>query len=227
MTVLPPPPPPVPPPRPTPEKPSRTALIIGLIAGAGLLAAALVVVGVLSSAGNHAAQANPTPAAVEPDPTTVAPPTLDYPPPGVMDDAPASPPLSATVAEFGDTWTWEDGVSVSVVSAMPYEVGQYATGVQTGQIGVIVTVTVTNGTTTILDLDLCRVDLRAGDTGLIASRIDDPDNVGEQLGGILAPGQVATGEVAFGVDPANVGKVDIAVTPTMDYETALFSGVPA
>lgn len=227
MTVPPPPPyppAPIPPPRPVPDKRSRTALAISLIVGAGLLAAALVVLGVLSSASGDAARADGTYSPKPAPSTAFATPSSD-PPAGVMDDSPQPPPLSTTVAEFGDTWTWEDGVAASVVSATQYEIGAYASGAGNGEVGIIVTVTVTNGSAGLLDLDLCRVDLRAGDLGVVAGQVYDSENVGKQLAGVLAPGQVATGQVAFGVDPANVAKLDITVTPTDDYETALFSGV--
>lgn len=143
--------------------------------------------------------------------TTLAPPP-----------SPAPPAVAGPIA-FGQPWEWEDGMSATVVSAAQFEIGEYSFGAQPGQIGVTVTVTFTNNSAAAVDLTLAQVELRAGAAGLTASSVYD-SSIGDQVSGTIAPGQSASGQWGFGINPGDLGALSVVVTPSWSYEDGLFTG---
>jgi hypothetical protein len=132
----------------------------------------------------------------------------------------------ANVAEIGtESFTYDDGLTVAVVSATKFAKSETAAGGQPGEVGVKVTVKVTNKSKQVVDLDLLNVGLKAGADGLEAEKIFDSERgIGGGLEGSVAPGRSASGVYGFSVLPANLSTITVEVTPSFDHEASLFEG---
>ena len=109
-----------------------------------------------------------------------------------------------TTATFGQTWTWNDGLAVTISQPTPFDPDQYAAGA-TQAANVLFTVTVTNNSQESVKTTLSMVNVNSG--GVAGSKIIDIEN---NLGGFapqtpLLPGQQVSWNVAFSVtDPSNI-----------------------
>jgi hypothetical protein len=154
-----------------------------------------------------------TTAAVTPDAS--APPAADE-----EAEEPAS-----DVAQIGSAGvTYEDGLQVAVPSIERFEPTEFAAGHTAGNVALMVTVTVTNGTAAPADMTLTTVNLASGESGRIAEQIYD-DNVGLGFEGQVPPERSATATFGFSVAPDDLGAVDVTVSPGfLDYADAIFQG---
>lgn len=140
--------------------------------------------------------------------------------------AAASPtPAVAKIAKFGESFSWDDKLSVSVVSVQKYKASSTAAGYNPGETGVKVKVTVTNGSAAAFDLALFDVKLSSGQDGLQAADIFDTENgLNGGFEGTVQPGRAATAVYAFSVPPANLTVISVEIRPGFEYQPATFEG---
>jgi hypothetical protein len=132
----------------------------------------------------------------------------------------------ADVAKIGtESFTYDDGLTVAVISATRFAKSDTAAGGQPGEVGVTLTVKVTNNSKKVVDLDSLTVGLKAGADGLEADSVfDSARGIGGGLAGSVAPGRSASGVYGFSVLPANLNTITVEVTPSFDHEPSLFEG---
>jgi len=134
------------------------------------------------------------------------------------------PPHSATVG--GDPVTYASGLVVAVPQVARFTPSASAVGGAEGDVGVVVTVSVTNGSTQQLDPTLLTVALTYGpDQALAASVLDAENGYGTGISDPVAAGAEVTGSYAFAVPPSGLGALQVRVTPDLQApETSVFSG---
>ena len=152
--------------------------------------------------------------------------------------SPADPPASAEptaaptdedrVAKVGATQWFEysDGMKVQVTSLKRFRISQYAAGGKPGDVGVIATVTLQNGSTNTFDTGLVDVKLASGPNGDQAESVFDTDqNLGGGFEGSILPGKKKTARYGFAIPKANVSStLQLEVAPGWDYEGSHFEG---
>lgn len=156
-----------------------------------------------------------------------APPAPTAPPEAVVeeglggpDDEVAPPPVNDMILGFGETMTWEDGISIAVSPAEPFTPDGTAAGA--GANNIVFTITLTNGTQAPYDPFVYGT-LSSG--GAEASAIFDVVN---DIGGgpttAVLPGQSISWREAYSVvDPASL---TYQVSPgSFEYEDAIFTNI--
>jgi hypothetical protein len=133
---------------------------------------------------------------------------------------------AASVAKIGQGFTYKDGLGVTVVSAKKFKIGQYAAGGKPGGTGVIITVTLNNGTKAPFDAALTTVGLAHGADGDQAEQVFDSDaGLGTGFTGKVQPGRKATAKFGFAVPAASMRDLQIEVKPGfLEHDSVLFSG---
>jgi hypothetical protein len=108
-----------------------------------------------------------------------------------------------------------------VTKVEPYKLGQYALVGNPGDPGVIVTVTIKNGTDVVFDTSLADVLVTYGPNGEATEREYDE----EGFAGNIPPGRTATAKYDFAVVPTeHQDELLIEVTPSWDHEPSFFEG---
>ncbi|GAA4884557.1 hypothetical protein [Actinomycetospora straminea] len=134
--------------------------------------------------------------------------------------APAAPAAPATTAVgFGQTFTYADGLAVSVSEPASYDPSRYAAG-NSNPYAYSVTVRITNNTGAAFDPVLLQAAMSTG--GAPASQIFDAET-GTPPQNQLQPGRTMTYEVAFSTT-TNSGEAQVDITPSFDHEPAVFTG---
>lgn len=125
-------------------------------------------------------------------------------------------------AKIGESFTYEDGLKVTVLSTKTIKRGEYAIGGKPGQPIIKVTVRLTNGGDQAIDPALAQVNLRYGEDGTEAEGVFQ-EGVGDGFSGKIAPGRKATAAWAFAVEKGTKA-FDVSVEPNWDHDEALFAG---
>lgn len=149
-------------------------------------------------------------------------------------DAPAAKPVAETpeaveepavdpmLVSFGEVFTWEDGVSMSVSAPTPFTPTEYAAGAVPGNTNLVFSVNVTNGSDTTYSPSIWETVSSGGAEASMISDIDNP--IGEISWGpttAMLPGDTVTWLVAYSVaDPA---AILFETSPGFAYEYALFT----
>lgn len=135
---------------------------------------------------------------------------------------PSLPETTADTPTFGETYPWEDGLSVSVGTPSPFTPSETAAA-EPAAAYVTFPVTITNNSPEIFDPGLFVVTAQSGATE--ADEIFDSANgVGGTPSTDLLPGRQATFDIAFGMDdPADVV---MEINPSPDYESVVFASRP-
>jgi hypothetical protein len=140
----------------------------------------------------------------------------------------ATPTDEDRVAKVGATQWFEysDGMKVQVTSLKRFRISQYAAGGKPGDVGVIVTVTLQNGSTNTFDTGLVDVKLASGSNGDQAESVFDTDqNLSGGFEGSILPGKKKTARYGFAIPKANVSStLQLEVAPGWDYEGSHFEG---
>lgn len=146
------------------------------------------------------------------------------------DDAPAeaddaepaveetTPPV--TNPTFGQAYTWDDGLSLTIGAPEPFTPSEYAAGITDGATNVKFTVTIVNGTDKNFEPAATYLTVQSGNTE--ASQIFDSENgAGTGPSTALLPGREATFSVGFSVaDPADI-VMDASVG--WDYDSVIYT----
>lgn len=144
-------------------------------------------------------------------------------PAAVASEAPAA--AQPDVAPFGGTFTYEDGIAVTVAAPAPYTPSQYAAGA-THPNNVTITFTVVNGTAETLEL-LAFPEVTSG--GVKGESITDLSNDSvalEPFGGNadVLPGQSFSWTMAYSL--ADLADVTVSISPSaFEHDAAIFSTV--
>jgi hypothetical protein len=120
---------------------------------------------------------------------------------------------------------WNDHVEASVLSVQRFTPSSTAAGTHPGQVGIKVTVKITNNSAKQFDLTLATVKVKTGANGTQADSIfDSVNNLGLGFEGSIAPGHSATATYGFSVPAGDLSKVDVDVAPGFDYDAGIFEG---
>lgn len=160
-------------------------------------------------------------------------PVFPQPEPGPDDPGadPAPEPPEAPIAgelAFGETMTWDDGVSITVSAPEPYTPSDFAVGV-THANNVVFTLTITNNSTADLQA-LPLPALSSGDQDVspifdIGSDIfGTGDDVGFPPADTIEPGGSVSWRAAWSVDDPS--SLTLQVAPSFLYPSATFTNVP-
>lgn len=134
--------------------------------------------------------------------------------------APPAPAAPATTAVgFGRTFTYTDGLAVTVGRPTSYDPSSYAAG-NTNPYAFRVTVRLTNNSGTAFDPTLLHVAMSTG--GAPASQIFD-GRMGLPPQNQLQPGRSLTYDVAFSTT-GNSGEAQVDVVPSFSHDHAVFTG---
>ena len=138
----------------------------------------------------------------------------------------ASSDASDEVAEFGEEWTYDDGISVNIAYTGGKTASQYAAGAEAtaNQIRLF-DVSVTNNSKEVFDPAMFNVDVNYGAEGTAAKRVfDSGSGLDGQFQGKVLPGGTQKVTMAFAV-PID-GPLDLLVTtsPSWDHDEKLYFG---
>jgi hypothetical protein len=133
---------------------------------------------------------------------------------------------SGTIAFGADHGVkWDDKVEASVISVVRYTPSKNAAGTHPGQVGIKVTVKITNNSTKQLDVTLARVKVKSGANGTQADTIIDlENNLGLGFEGKIAPNNAATAVYGFSIPSGDLSKIDVEVSPDFDHDSGIFEG---
>ncbi|WP_238476295.1 DUF2510 domain-containing protein [Agromyces mariniharenae] len=155
---------------------------------------------------------------VEPEPESTAEPDEIEDPvkgdfPGMI--APTSPGVP-----FGQTMSWEDGVTMTVTPPEPYVPTEFATG--GGANNVVFALTITNGSPGPINLLTYSQVTSAGQPGsIVYDVLDSGEEISAEPSGVLEPGQSVTWREAWAVaDPNAITLLD---SPTVDHVEVTFT----
>lgn len=191
-------------PPPPPKKSKAVPIILGIVA----FVVALGVIGAVASSGKKSGTSSAAPPATQAGTTTTA-------------KAPGKPAASTkkkpATAAYGDTYTYTDGLAITVSHVAKYTPSQYAAGTHPGDEAVVLTVKITNGTKKPFDTALVGVNVKAGADGAATENIYD-DTSGTGFSGTIVPGSTATAKFGYDIPKGAAGKLDIEVQPDSGLE---------
>jgi len=135
-------------------------------------------------------------------------------------------PVSDGVVKIGANFRYRDGLVVTVVKMQRFAIADTAAGGKTDDVGIKVTIKITNGTARTFDTESSTVDATAGPDGVqLANVFDAKHDVGNGFTTTLAPKRSATAIYGFAVPKALATKtIIIQVTPDLDHDAAQFEG---
>lgn len=143
------------------------------------------------------------------------------------DDKPAAAAPAAeekpTNPAFGETYTYKDGVTITVSAPAEVQVGEYAAGADQAH-NVAFTFTITNGSKENLDPLVFPKVSSAGTEASSITDIDNPAFAAYAPTTVILPGGTSTFALGYSVaDPANL---IVQVSPgAFGYEDAIFTNV--
>ncbi|MGY1666989.1 hypothetical protein [Geodermatophilus sp. SYSU D00696] len=131
------------------------------------------------------------------------------------------PPSAAVNPRFGQTYTYENGLAVTVAPPQPYTPSDSAAvGEPAPPSFVVFDVTVANGTQANYDPATFMATMQSGTTE--GQQVYDSANgIGGTPSTTLLPGRESTFRLAFGATHPN--DLVLEVTPGFDYESAIFT----
>lgn len=166
---------------------------------------------------NRPVESSAVPAPAAPSVTAAAP-TTSAPAPKPTPIPTPTPTEPGGVAKFGKTYTWTDGLSVTVSAPAPYTPSQYAAGVTKGVPNVVVGITIVNKTKAPFDPVLFHVTAQSGNEE--AKKIFDT-NVGTTPTTKVLPGREVTFKMAFSAPAPN--DMVLEVTPSFDHDSVIYT----
>ncbi|MGW2019113.1 DUF4190 domain-containing protein [Streptomyces sp. NPDC001927] len=145
--------------------------------------------------------------------------------PGATSEPEPEPTETAPAAlKFGQTFTYEDGIKVTVSKPRAYQPDQFAAGHTKGNKAFQVTVTIVNGSKETLDVTGALVDASDAE-GAQADAIFDGSDATTMFRGNVLPGKQAKGDFAFSLPAAAAGEMQIELAPTiLEHDEAIWTG---
>lgn len=193
------------------------------LAGTGLLAAMTTIAALSGCTLQSATPVDSAPAGDNRPSTVTTEAATDVADAGLSDAAgstPDEPAANDGLATFGEAYTWEDGLSVTIEAPQAYTPSDYAAGTVAGQEAVTLQITIVNGSDAPFDPVLTMVSAQSGNTE--ASKIyDTAKDIGGSLSTKILTGRESTYKVAFSVaDPSDLV---VEFTPDFTHESVLFA----
>ncbi len=138
--------------------------------------------------------------------------------------ASASASEEARHLSFGETYTYENGLKVTVAAPQPFVPDDFANGHAQGNKAIQVTVTVVNTGTERVSVETGLPDVNDAD-GASAELVIDGSGRQKVITGYLLPGKQAVGKYAFSLPPDAAGRVEVEFSPdAMRWKDAYWSG---
>jgi hypothetical protein len=147
--------------------------------------------------------------------------------PPAVDETTTPPPDEPAVAKVGATewFTYEDGLKVQVTKLARFKIGPYAAGGKPGGTGVIVTVTIRNGSKATFDAGDVTITVTSGPNGDAADTVYDSDKgLSGGFQGSIPAGRVKTAKAGFAVPAAHMGQIQVEVQPSYEHNSSFFEG---
>lgn len=207
-------------PQPKKKHPIRNALLIGGAAFAVLI----VAIGLSATSGGPKVESEGTAPAVA-ETTTTAP--VETTPPAVEEPTPTPTPEDSGIATVGakQWFTYTDGLQVQVTKLTRFKISSTAAGGKPGDVGVIATVTIKNGSGEVFDASMGQISLAAGPNGDEADTVYDSEaGVMGGFDGSIPKGRSKTVKVGFAVSKAHLSKLVVEVTPSWEHDASFFEG---
>lgn len=141
-------------------------------------------------------------------------------------NAPASTPSapaksSVKIATWGETFTYDNGLQLSVAQPTDYKPTEFAAGGEGFTKFVVVEVTIKNGTSDAFSPALMTVNCSSG--GKAGDALFDGEVGGAEMSAAdLLPGQSLTFKAAFGVE--NEQDITFDIRPSFEYKSSYFQG---
>jgi hypothetical protein len=150
---------------------------------------------------------------------TNTPTTTETAPPPTVEPEPEPEPEVPSVLPFGDTWTYEDGLVLTVSAPEPFEPSEYAAGHEAFPNHLVFEVRIVNGTDAPFDPSGVYASVQSGNVE--GSEIYDESLIGPPQTTLL-PGREAVWRTGWAVaDPADLV---LEITPSFEHESAIFQG---
>jgi hypothetical protein len=160
--------------------------------------------------------------------TSTEPSTTDTEPPAEANPTTAPTDTEPNVAKIGamQWFKYADGLKVQVTSVKRFRISQYAAGGKPGDVGVVVTVTLQNSSSSTFDTSLAQVKLASGANGDQAESVfDSNQNLSGGFEGTIPPGKKKTAKYGFAIPKGNIGStLQIEIAPGWDYDGSHFEG---
>lgn len=141
-------------------------------------------------------------------------------------EEPTPPAVNELIKQFGDTVTYDDGVSISVALVGAFTPGEYAQGVVEGQQPTVFKIVLTNNSDKPLDHTAIPSANSGGQPAEYIADVGNPEygDLGMFPTTSILPGQTLEWYAAFSIaDPADV---TLEISPTsFDYDSAIFTNV--
>ncbi len=144
--------------------------------------------------------------------------------------APAAPPTSAKptpspvakpgVARFGQTYTWADGLAVTVSAPADYKPSKSAAGAKAGVPYLVFTITIVNGTDTPFDPVLFHATAQSGNEEA-EPIFDSANKVGGSPSTKVLPGREVTFKIAFSTPTPT--DVVLEVSPSFEHDSVMYA----
>ncbi|PSJ29276.1 hypothetical protein B7P34_08190 [Streptosporangium nondiastaticum] len=146
-------------------------------------------------------------------------------PPAAAGPAEPSPSVSAAPKplKFGETYTYKDGVTITVDKPEPYELDRIAFGHEDGDLALRFKVTIANGGKEPMDL-LAHVPYVRDATGKRASEIFDGRGATKPFTGKLLPGKQAETTFTYSVRPDGAKELQVETGANNDRPDVMWVG---
>ncbi|MFF3981191.1 DUF4190 domain-containing protein [Streptomyces sp. NPDC001828] len=126
-------------------------------------------------------------------------------------------------AKYGESHTYDDGVTVTVAAPTEYTPGKRALGLEKGDRAFLVHITVTNHSTEPVDANFLQPRVKDANGAGVDFLLDTKAGM-KLLQGELAPGDTAEGQYAFPVSPDAAHNFQVSLHPGILYSDAEWAG---
>lgn len=147
------------------------------------------------------------------------------PTPEATTETPTTPPEpespeDAGFATWGQTWTWDDGLTATISAPEEFTPSEWSAGGEGAAAHVAFTIIVVNGTAAPFDPAMMMVTAQSGNTE--ASEVYDTENGfgGSPMTTVL-PGRETSYKVGFGVSDPN--DIVLEFTPSWDHDASIWT----
>ena len=131
--------------------------------------------------------------------------------------------MTGQIAEVGSDFSYNDGLSVQLVSLKKVKRDPYAAGGTRNDYVVVATVKITNGTKSTFDPSMSIVSAASGPDGDEVESVFQ-DGVDGSFSGIIPSGRSRTAKFGLAIPREHIGEILVTILPGWDYEEAAFEG---
>ncbi|MEV6331702.1 DUF4190 domain-containing protein [Streptomyces sp. NPDC051909] len=147
-------------------------------------------------------------------------------PGGKSTEAPSAEPTEQAPAalKFGDTFTYEDGIKVTVSKPRAHTPDGFAAGHAKGNKAFQVTITIVNGSGKTLDVTTALPDAKDAE-GATADMVFDGSYASKPFEGKVLPGKQAKADYTFSLPSAAAGELQVELSPTiLEHDSQVWTG---